>query len=82
VTADQASQWLSRVDVPPSFDVVLAPVAPLDPVREPAQTQDALAATASAGATIVSVGRAHDTLAEYLEYLEALAAVHAGIASP
>ena len=47
----------------------------LDPIREPARAQDILAATAAAGATIVSVGRAHDSLQEYLDYLEAVAAV-------
>jgi probable F420-dependent oxidoreductase len=75
VSPEQAKQWLGQVELPNDFDVVLPPVAPLDPVREPAHAQDALAATESAGATIVSVGRAHETLTEYLEYLEAVAAL-------
>jgi probable F420-dependent oxidoreductase len=75
VTPDQANRWLDRVEVPRDFDVVLQPVAKLDPIREPARAQDILAATAAAGATIVTVGRAQDTLGEYLDYLEALAVV-------
>lgn len=74
VTPAQANQWLSQVDLPEGFDVVLPPVTALDPTREPAQAQDILAATEAAGATIVSVGRPHDTLEEYLDYLEAVAA--------
>jgi len=75
----QAEEWLRQVELPSRFEVVLPPAARLDPVNEPAQVQDTLAATAAAGATIVSVGRAHETLEEYLDYLEALAVVHAGM---
>jgi probable F420-dependent oxidoreductase len=81
VTPDQASEWLARVELPERFDVVLPPVAQLDPIREPGRTQELLAATEAAGATIVSVGRAHATLAEYLDYLEAVARVHADMGS-
>jgi probable F420-dependent oxidoreductase len=77
VSPDQARQWLDRVELPADFDVVLPPVAQLNPIDEPRRAQDILFATAAAGATIVSVGRAHETLAEYLEYLEALATVSA-----
>lgn len=73
----QAKEWLHRVDVPPGFDVVLHPASKLDPIGEPGHTADVLADTGAAGATIVSVGRAHNTLAEYLDYLEALAEVQA-----
>ena len=77
VTPTQAEQWLRQVELPAGFDVVLPPAARLDPIEEPVRTQETLAATAAAGATIVSVGQAHETLAEHLDYLEALAAVHA-----
>lgn len=77
VTPDTARQWLDRVEVPADFEVVLPPVEPLDPVKEPARTVDTLAATVAAGATIISVGRAQDSLAEYLEYLAALEEVSA-----
>ncbi|CAN5705832.1 LLM class F420-dependent oxidoreductase [soil metagenome] len=75
VPPEQARQWLDRVELPADFEVVLGPVAQLDPINEPARAQDILAATEAAGATIVSVGRAHDTLDEYLEYLEYLEAL-------
>lgn len=75
LSPDQANRWLDQVELPEHFDVVLPPAEPLDPIAEPARALDILAATETAGATIVSVGRAHDTLAEYLEYLEALATV-------
>jgi probable F420-dependent oxidoreductase len=81
VTADQARQWLDQVELPPDFDVVLKPVALLDPIAEPARAKDILATTEAAGATIVSVGCAHDTLSGYLEYLEALAALSAEMGS-
>jgi probable F420-dependent oxidoreductase len=77
VTPAQAEEWLRKVERPPDFDVVLPPTERLDPIDEPGRTQDVLAATAKAGATIVSVGRPHDTLGAYLDYIEALAAVHA-----
>lgn len=79
VTPAQAEQWLSQVERPPGFDVVLPPAGRLDPIKEPNHTQDVLGATAAAGATIVSVTRACDTLAEYLDFIEALAAAHAAI---
>jgi probable F420-dependent oxidoreductase len=82
VTPAQADQWLRRVELPPGFDVVLPPPRRLDPIREPARTQDVLAATAAAGATIVAAGRAHDSLEAYLDYIEALAAVHTGMGAP
>ena len=74
VTPAQAEQWLSQVALPENFKVVLPAAGPLDPINEPGRTQEVLAKTAAAGATIVSAGRAHDTLEEYLDYIEALAA--------
>jgi hypothetical protein len=82
VTPAQADEWLRQVELPPNFDVVLPPTARLDPIQEPGRTQDILAATATAGATIVSVGGRHETLGEYLEHLEALAAIHAEMGAP
>jgi probable F420-dependent oxidoreductase len=75
----QAQEWLRRVELPPQFDVVLPPTERLDPMGAPEKTLEVLAATAAAGATIVSAGRPHDTLGEYLEYLDALAILHASI---
>ena len=73
----QAEAWLRQVELPADFEVVLPPVAALDPVKEPGRTQEVLGKTAALGATTVSVGGAYDTLAEYLDYIEALAGVHA-----
>jgi hypothetical protein len=77
LSAAQASQWLDQIELPPSFEVVLAPAGPLDPITEAGRTQDVLAATAAAGATIVAVKRDTETLAEQLEFLEALATLNA-----
>jgi probable F420-dependent oxidoreductase len=77
VAPAQAEEWLRQVEIPPAFEVVLPPAGRLDPIAEPGRTQDILAATERAGATTVSAGRPHDTLEQYLEYLEALAALHA-----
>ena len=59
--------------------MVLPPTARLDPVNEPAKTQEILGETAAFGATIVLSGFATESLAHYLEQLEALAAVHATV---
>jgi probable F420-dependent oxidoreductase len=75
----QAAEWMNQVELPRDFEVVLPPTARLDPVKEPDRAQEILAETAAAGATIVLVGRAHDTLVEYLDYMEALAAAHADL---
>ena len=77
----QAAEWLAKVETPAGFEVVLPPTARLDPIAEPARTQDILAETAGFGATIVACGFKHSTLSEYLEKLEALAAVHAAMGS-
>ena len=77
VGGTQADAWLRQVELPANFEVVLPPVAALDPVKEPGRTQEVLSKTAALGATTVSVGGAYDTLPEYLDYIEALACVHA-----
>jgi Luciferase-like monooxygenase len=74
----QARDWLDQVQLPPNFEVVLPPAGRLDPVNEPGSTREILSATADAGATIMSVTRACDTLDEYLDFLAALAEVRLG----
>jgi probable F420-dependent oxidoreductase len=81
VAPAQAQEWLARVDVPDDFDVILSPTRPLDPISEPGQTQDILAETEAAGATIVVYGGRHATIEGYLEALEALAEVHTAMGS-
>jgi hypothetical protein len=61
--------------------VVLPPAARLDPVKEPGRTQEVLAETEAAGATIVGVTTSRDSLDAYLDHVEALAEVHAGMGS-
>lgn len=75
----QAQAWLRQVDLPAGFEVVLPPAGRLDPIGEPGRTQDIIAATAAAGATIMSVTHAGDTLEEYLDFIEALATLHAAV---
>lgn len=75
----QASEWLSKVDLPTGFEVVLAPTARLEPIADPGRTEQILADTAVHGATIVSCSFAHQSLQEYLDKLEALAGIHAGM---
>jgi probable F420-dependent oxidoreductase len=79
VTPGQAAEWLQRVDVPSGFEVVLPPTERLDPISEPSKTQEVLGETAALGATIIMAGFASRTLEDYLEQLEALAAVRTGM---
>ena len=79
VAPAQAADWLQRAEVPSGFEVVLPPTARLDPINEPAKTQEILGDTAALGATIIMSGFASESLAHYLEQLEALAAVHAEV---
>jgi probable F420-dependent oxidoreductase len=76
VTLKQAREWLSRFDLPPGFEVVLPPPAPLDPINDPERTREVLADTAAHGATIVSAWFTHTSLQHYLENLHALAELH------
>ena len=75
----QAKEWLEKVEVPAAFDVVLPTVKRVDPIGEPDQTQEILAATAACGATITYATFRHESLPDYLDKLEALAQVHAAM---
>jgi len=79
VSPAQAHEWLGRVELPPDFEVVLPPVRPLDPVNEPAQTQDTLAETQAHGATIVSSWLVRGSLDGYVDALHALAEIRDGM---
>jgi probable F420-dependent oxidoreductase len=72
----EAQQWLAKVELPPDFDVVLPPTAPLDPIKEPAQAQEILGETEAAGATIVRYAGRHASVESYLDHVQALAEVH------
>jgi len=79
VAPSQAAEWLQRVDVPSGFEVVLPPTERLDPVSEPSKTQEVLGETAALGATIIMAGFASRSLEDYLEQVEALAAIRTGM---
>jgi probable F420-dependent oxidoreductase len=79
VTPVQAAEWLQRVEVPSNFEVVLPPTERLDPVNELSKTQEVLAETGALGATIIMAGFPSESLEDYLEKLEALAVVRAGM---
>ncbi len=79
VSLGQVQEWLQRVELPQDFEVVLAPGRRLDPINEPRQTEDVLAETVTHGATVISSSFAHASVEEYLDNLQALAELHAGL---
>lgn len=79
VSLGQVQEWLQRVELPKDFEVVLAPGRRLDPINEPRQTEDVLAETVTNGATVISSSFAHASVEEYLDNLQALAELHAGL---
>lgn len=79
VSLGQVQEWLQRVELPEDFEVVLAPGRRLDPINEPRQTEDVLAETVTNGATVISSSFAHASVEEYLDNLQALAELHAGL---
>ncbi|WP_149262503.1 TIGR03619 family F420-dependent LLM class oxidoreductase [Actinomadura sp. K4S16] len=68
---------LADADVPPGFDVVLAPTRPLDPIGAPEASGTALARLREAGATIAGVRMDSRSAAHYCEQLAALRALAA-----
>lgn len=79
VTPEQAAVWLGQVELPDGFEVRLGPPVPLDPLEHPVATADTLGRLADAGATVALAAFVHHSLAHYLEQLEALVAVNAGL---
>ncbi|MFM8236479.1 MAG: TIGR03619 family F420-dependent LLM class oxidoreductase [Actinomycetota bacterium] len=61
------------------FAVVLQPERPLDPGAEPNRTAEQLGRFAAAGATAVNARFVHRSVAHYVDQLEALVAVRAGL---
>jgi probable F420-dependent oxidoreductase len=59
----------------PSFDVVLHPEPPLDPLGDPTSTRDKVDEYAGIGATMCNLRFRNRSLAHYLEQLEALTKV-------
>ncbi|SEO49012.1 TIGR03619 family F420-dependent LLM class oxidoreductase [Trujillonella endophytica] len=79
VTPQQAQEWLAQVELPADFTVGLGPSTPFDPIDEPGATADALGELAAAGVTVASARFVHSSLEQYLDQLEALAAVNADL---
>lgn len=63
---------LSCVDLPHGFDVVLSTGRPVDPIGDPAGTQQRLGALRDTGASAVTCTVAADSAAHYCEQLQAL----------
>ena len=70
-------QMLDRHELPEDFDVVFSPGHRLDPVNEPGQVAEVLATAEKAGATQINLTVRHESLAHYLEQLEAFAEIAA-----
>lgn len=76
VSIATAAEWLRAQELPAGFEVVLPADQPLDPVGEPALTEDALHTIAAAGTTTLSARFIHHSLEHYLEQIHALAELH------
>jgi probable F420-dependent oxidoreductase len=76
VSIATAAEWLQARELPAGFEVVLPADGPLDPVGEPALTEDTLQAIAAAGTTTLSARFIHHSLEHYLEQIHALAELH------
>jgi probable F420-dependent oxidoreductase len=76
VSIATAAEWLQAWELPAGFEVVLPADQPLDPVQEPALTEDTLQTMAAAGATTLSAIFIHRSLEHYLELIHALAELH------
>ena len=76
LTLQQQRELLDAAEVPDGFEVVLGTSRALDPGGDPDRTAEQLAATTRAGATIVSARIAAGSASDYIEQLEALAALN------
>jgi probable F420-dependent oxidoreductase len=70
--ATTVAAMLARIERSPGFEVILDPDPRMDPLREPAQALDTLAALARIGVTITYASVEQRSLTHYLEQLEAL----------
>jgi probable F420-dependent oxidoreductase len=75
VSLSKVAEWLDQVERPESFEVVLMPPKPLDPIADLDGTAAVLTAMAGAGATVVKATFVHRSVEHYLEQLAALAEV-------
>ena len=70
---EQMREMLDRHEPPEDFDVVLTPGGRLDPVNDPGRVDEVIATAQKAGATHINLTVRHESLAHYLEQLEAFA---------
>ncbi|WP_141014793.1 LLM class F420-dependent oxidoreductase [Nocardioides sambongensis] len=72
---------VADADLPTGFEIVLGPGQALDPIGDRAKTEERLGRVADAGATVVSVKIAADSVGAYVDQLEALAEI-GGLTAP
>ncbi len=66
-------QMLDEAAPPAGFDVVFSPASRLDPIKDPDSVTTMLDTAEKAGGTLVNLTVWHESLAHYLEQLEAFA---------
>ncbi|MBE1533100.1 TIGR03619 family F420-dependent LLM class oxidoreductase [Actinomadura algeriensis] len=72
-TPEVMREMLDRHEAPEGFDVVLTPGERLDPIGAPGRVGEVIATAEKAGATHINLTVRHESLAHYLEQLEAFA---------
>jgi probable F420-dependent oxidoreductase len=73
------AEWLSAVERPDGFEVIVSPPRPLDPIAAPEATTLSLVDLAAAGATIARAQVVHHSVDHLVEQLEALATLAAAM---
>ncbi|MCC5575626.1 TIGR03619 family F420-dependent LLM class oxidoreductase [Microtetraspora sp. AC03309] len=70
---EKLRQMLDSVELPPDFDVVFTPSRRVDALNAPDRVAELLETAAGAGGTRINLTVKHESLAHYLEQLEAFA---------
>ncbi|GAA2727787.1 LLM class F420-dependent oxidoreductase [Actinocorallia aurantiaca] len=70
---EKMRQMLDSVELPPDFDVVFTPGHRVDALNAPGRVVELLETAAAAGGTRINLTVKHESLAHYLEQLEAFA---------
>lgn len=72
-TPELMRRMLAQHDLPDDFNVLFTPGERLNPIADPNRVGDIIATAEQAGATHINLTVRHDSLAHYLEQLEAFA---------
>lgn len=72
LSLDELHSLLARVDLPPGFEVVLAPGRPLDPIGDPDRVRRRLTALREVGATVATCAVSADSADHCCDQLGAL----------